>query len=358
MDQIRESLLVDQTADRDDSWGCGRKIRAPEFSEIQSVVKAKHPVRPIWKTPSQKLCRIIGFGNDQAGGIYKFIEADLEVSWRENVVRVRGKAEANANKLVDPKSGPCGEAGNARVDMLDPAFSQPDSHINGLVETKKSGPSPPFIERGNDLARYLFFSRSQADFVQQFRLLGQVMHTLNDVLVPILRWLIFRPANRENGRPQALSMQLSDLSIAKGLRERRKPLEEISQWRHRSELTGKASLEKSTVQSRDSGAASLRTSSASRERMLERIAKPLAITLTICLALPGCAHFTKSGRAQLAYQRYVQKRSHMRYRQRVKMKTPRQPIPAYAPSDYKIRAGAVDASSPQAVTSGESQSEQ
>src|SRR5437016_4893517 len=84
------------------------------------------------------------------------------------------------------------------------------------------------------------------------------MHTLNDVLVPILRWLIFRPANRENGRPQALSMQLSDLSITKGLRERRKPLEEISQWRHRSELTGKASLEKSAVQRRDraGGAAS------------------------------------------------------------------------------------------------------
>src|SRR6202049_1184262 len=78
------------------------------------------------------------------------------------------------------------------------------------------------------------------------------MHTLNDVLVPSLRWLIFRPANRENGWSQALSMQLSDLSITKGLRERRKPLEEISQWRHRSELTGKASLEKSTVQRGDS----------------------------------------------------------------------------------------------------------
>ena len=109
-------------------------------------------IRPIWKTPSQKLCRIIGFGNDQAGGIDKFIEADLEVSWRENVVRVRGKAEANAKKLVDPKSGPRGEAGKVRVDMVNPAFSQPDSHINGLVETKKIGMSPPFIKGGNDLA--------------------------------------------------------------------------------------------------------------------------------------------------------------------------------------------------------------
>jgi hypothetical protein len=92
--------------------------------------------------------------------------------------------------------------------------------------------------------------------------------------------------------------------------------------------------------------------------MLERIAKPLAITLMICLALPGCAHFTKSGRAQLAYERYVRKRSHVRYRQIVKMKTPRHPIPPYAPSDYKVRAGAADASSPQSATSGESPSEQ
>src|SRR6202171_3951938 len=111
MDQIRESLLVDQAADRDDGRGCGRKIRAPEFSEIQSVVNAMNSVRPIRKPPSQKLCRIIGFGNDQAGGIYKFIEADLEVSGRENVVRGGGKAEANAKKTVDPKSGPTGAAG-------------------------------------------------------------------------------------------------------------------------------------------------------------------------------------------------------------------------------------------------------
>ena len=92
--------------------------------------------------------------------------------------------------------------------------------------------------------------------------------------------------------------------------------------------------------------------------MLGRIAKPLAIILILCLSLPGCAHFTKSGRAQLAYERYVRKRSNMRYRQSRKMKTRRQPIPAYAPSDYKVRAGAMDASSPQSVTSGESPSEQ
>jgi len=92
--------------------------------------------------------------------------------------------------------------------------------------------------------------------------------------------------------------------------------------------------------------------------MLGRILKSSAVILVGCLILPGCAHFTKSGRTQLAYQRYVRKWSHKRDRQRVKMKTPRRPIPAYAPSDYEIRARASDASSPQSITSGESQSEQ
>src|ERR1700693_2161025 len=152
MDQVREPFLVDQSAAPYDCRSGVRKIRAPEFSEIQSIVNAMNSVRPIWKAPSQKLCRIVGFGNDQAGGIYKFVGADLEVSWREDIVRVRGEAEANPKKLVDPKSGPRSEAGKVRVDAVNRAFSQPDSHISGLVETKKVGTSPPFIERDNNLA--------------------------------------------------------------------------------------------------------------------------------------------------------------------------------------------------------------
>jgi hypothetical protein len=49
--------------------------------------------------------------------------------------------------------------------------------------------------------------------------------------------------------------------------------------------------------------------------MLKRIAKPLVVSLLICLALPGCSVFSsKNRRQQLAYQKYVRK--HMRERQR------------------------------------------
>ena len=94
------------------------------------------------------------------------------------------------------------------------------------------------------------------------------------------------------------------------------------------------------------------------ERMLERILKSLAIILVSCLILPGCAYFTKSGRQQLAYEKYVRKCSYTRDRQRSKMKMPRMAIPASTPSENRVSAEVVDAPSPQSVTMGDSQTEQ
>jgi hypothetical protein len=85
--------------------------------------------------------------------------------------------------------------------------------------------------------------------------------------------------------------------------------------------------------------------------MLEQTSKSLAILLVVALALSGCAHFTKSGRQQLAYQKYVRKQSGMRSRQQAKMKTPR--VPTVLPSEPKQTISVSD--SPQSVTSAESQ---
>jgi hypothetical protein len=85
--------------------------------------------------------------------------------------------------------------------------------------------------------------------------------------------------------------------------------------------------------------------------MLEQTLRLLTVVLIGCFALPGCAHFTKSGRQQLAYQKYVRKQSGMRARQQAKMKTPR--VPSFQSSQPKVTAGVND--SPQSVTSGESQ---
>jgi len=95
------------------------------------------------------------------------------------------------------------------------------------------------------------------------------------------------------------------------------------------------------------------------KRMLERILKSLAVILVVCLILPGCAHFTKSGRQQLAYEKYVRKCSYTRDRQRSKMKMPQMAVPTSAPSENKVSAGGVDAApSPQSVTTSDSQTEQ
>jgi hypothetical protein len=88
--------------------------------------------------------------------------------------------------------------------------------------------------------------------------------------------------------------------------------------------------------------------------MLKRIRRSSALILVVCFALPACSMLTKSGRQQLAYQRYVRKCSHRRDRQRAKMKTPR--IPTFAPSENKINTEV--GGSPESVTSGQSQGEQ
>jgi hypothetical protein len=91
------------------------------------------------------------------------------------------------------------------------------------------------------------------------------------------------------------------------------------------------------------------------EGMLERILRAVAVILISCLVLPGCAHFTKSGRQQLAYARYVKKCSHNRVRLQTKFKKVRMPkVPD--PSDYKVNTAIVE--SPQSVTAAESQSGQ
>ena len=89
--------------------------------------------------------------------------------------------------------------------------------------------------------------------------------------------------------------------------------------------------------------------------MLERIPRAGAVILISCLVLPGCSHFTKSGRQQLAYARYVKKCSHNRVRQQTKFKKVRMPkLPD--PSDHKIKTEIAE--SPQSVTAAESQSGQ
>jgi hypothetical protein len=87
------------------------------------------------------------------------------------------------------------------------------------------------------------------------------------------------------------------------------------------------------------------------EGVLEQTIRRLSVALIVCLLLPSCAHFTSSGRQQLAYAKYVRKQSRNRVQQQTKFKKTRVPA-APNSSDPKITAGASE--SPESVTSGES----
>jgi hypothetical protein len=87
--------------------------------------------------------------------------------------------------------------------------------------------------------------------------------------------------------------------------------------------------------------------------VLERAAKLLALVFLAATLLDGCAYFSKNGRQQMAYERYVRKCSKQRDRYRAKMKTKAPKIPKYEPSEPKETSEV--AGSPQSVTSGQTQ---
>jgi hypothetical protein len=86
--------------------------------------------------------------------------------------------------------------------------------------------------------------------------------------------------------------------------------------------------------------------------MLERAAKLLVVILTIVTLFDGCAYFSKNGRQQMAYERYIRKCSNNRSRLQAKMKTKAPRIPKYEPSEPKETTQL--GGSPESVTSGQS----
>jgi hypothetical protein len=84
--------------------------------------------------------------------------------------------------------------------------------------------------------------------------------------------------------------------------------------------------------------------------MLERIVRLTVAALLLSMALPACSMLTARGRQERAYERYVQKSSHRRDRQRAKMKTSR--LPALPPAQDKVTTES--GGSPESVPSDES----
>ena len=84
--------------------------------------------------------------------------------------------------------------------------------------------------------------------------------------------------------------------------------------------------------------------------MLERVAI-LLLLLTFALApLSGCSYMSKTGRQQMAYQRYIKKCSGRQMKVKKKMKAPKMPATP-GPSDNHVTTEVSE--TPQSVSSSE-----
>src|SRR5438045_5355674 len=100
-------------------------------------------IRAIRKALLQKFLCVIRFGNNYTRCIKEFIEPNLKISGRENIVGMRGKAKSNSKKSVHPKSGASGHSSKVRVNMTNPHFLQSQSKIDSMIEPQKiSAPAP------------------------------------------------------------------------------------------------------------------------------------------------------------------------------------------------------------------------
>src|SRR6186713_1475010 len=149
------------------------------------------------KSIAQKTGGVICFGYDYACCTHKFVQCDLELSRRKNVVRVRGKTESDRKKLVYPKSSARSHASEMSVHVIDPHCLQAQTNVNRLVKPKKIGAAIPFIQDGDNLCADLPFFCGASNLFQEFLFIRKIVHSFDDPQIPILRWLVFRVPDRK-----------------------------------------------------------------------------------------------------------------------------------------------------------------
>ena len=106
-----------------------------------------------WEALAQEFFRVIGLGNDDTRCIDKFVQTDLEISRRENIIGVGSKAESDWEEFADPESSARGHSSEVCVNVTNPDFLQAQSDINCLIKTEKIGTPAPLIESADNLFR-------------------------------------------------------------------------------------------------------------------------------------------------------------------------------------------------------------
>ena len=96
----------------------------------------------------------------------KFIQADLEISRRKNVVGVRGKAKRDWKKSADPESRASRHPGKVCMNVANPRSLQTQPDVDSLIKTKEIGAPAPLIESRDSFGSEFSLCRSSLNFIQ------------------------------------------------------------------------------------------------------------------------------------------------------------------------------------------------
>src|SRR5207249_2814191 len=110
--------------------------------------------------------RVIRFSNYYARCPNHFVQADLKLTWRKNVIGVRGKAKSDWKKFGDPESCARCHASEVRMNMTDPRLLQAQPDMNSLIKAQKIRATAPLIESSDNFWRKSSFFRSPPDIIQ------------------------------------------------------------------------------------------------------------------------------------------------------------------------------------------------
>src|SRR5437879_12983538 len=104
----------------------------------------------LWKTLPYEFLRVIRFSNYYARCPNHFVQADLKLTWRKNVVGVCGETKGDWKKLGDRESRARCHAREVRMNMTDPRLLQAQPDMNSLRKAQKIGAAATLMETSDN----------------------------------------------------------------------------------------------------------------------------------------------------------------------------------------------------------------
>ena len=142
-----ESFLLDQPAHRNDARRFGADRGRLKPAQVEPVVNAMHFSRHGREALADVIGGEVAFRDDGHRAFQKHGQTNFEIARGENIVRVRGQAVIDPEKLADPIRSPCGHSREVGMHAIDSLLPQARPDKGGLRQPQEIRLPSPFLNR-------------------------------------------------------------------------------------------------------------------------------------------------------------------------------------------------------------------